>query len=203
MMSKRRSYVFNETANNGMSVFRYITTVYLSFTNGIPSEAESLFDLPDQWPAYCGNANTGKFQFSTTRLIPSVDCYIWIVLGFSIDSLHNFVVTPNDQDHFIMELQTPLVHSLGDQVKVEFKVQPSGYYNGTRCATFNPIVFSRENWQQPQRVNMTFGDFGCCIYSIVANGGGYDWQYAPGAIIVFACDERVGNLCQGKHSCNF
>ncbi|CAF3807237.1 unnamed protein product, partial [Rotaria sp. Silwood1] len=30
----------------------YLTTVYLSFTNGIPSEAEHLFDLPDQWPAY-------------------------------------------------------------------------------------------------------------------------------------------------------
>jgi hypothetical protein len=41
---------------------RYITTVYLSFTNGIPSEAEHLFDLPDKWPAYCGNANTGKFS---------------------------------------------------------------------------------------------------------------------------------------------
>ncbi len=113
------------------------------------------------------------------------------------------MVTPNDQDHFTMELQTPLVHSLGDQVKVEFIVQPAGYYNGTRCATFNPIVFSRENWQEPQRVNMTFGDFGCCIYAITANGGGYDWEYAPGVIMVFACDERVGTLCKGEHSCNF
>ncbi len=26
------------------------------------------------------------------------------------------------------------------------------------------IVFSRENWQQPQRVNMTFGDFDSCVY---------------------------------------
>jgi hypothetical protein len=67
MMSKRVSDVFNETANNCMSIFRYITTVYLSFTNGIPSEAEHLFDSPDQWPSYCGNANTGKFQFLTTR----------------------------------------------------------------------------------------------------------------------------------------
>ncbi len=98
--------------------------------------------------------------------------------------------------------QTPPVRSLGE-VNVEFKVQPSGYYNGTRCTTFHPIVFSNENWQEPQQVNMTFGDFGCCIYAINATGGGYDWEYALESIFVFACDERVGNLCKGTHSCNF
>ncbi len=39
---------------------RYISTVYLSYTNGIPSESEHLFDLPKQWPGYCGNANASK-----------------------------------------------------------------------------------------------------------------------------------------------
>ncbi|CAF4346151.1 unnamed protein product, partial [Rotaria sordida] len=38
----------------------YISIVCLLFTHGIPSEAEHLFDFPDQWPSYCGNANTGK-----------------------------------------------------------------------------------------------------------------------------------------------
>ncbi len=52
-----------------MSLCRYKNTVYQSFTNGIPPEAEHLFDLPNQWPSYCGNANTGKLQFLATYLI--------------------------------------------------------------------------------------------------------------------------------------
>ena len=50
-------------------VYRYVITVYLSFINGIPSEAEHLFDLPDHWPAYCGNANTGKKNHSSFLII--------------------------------------------------------------------------------------------------------------------------------------
>jgi hypothetical protein len=53
------SRFFNERTNNHMSVHSYISTVYLSFTHGIPSEAEHLFNLPNQWPSFCGNANTG------------------------------------------------------------------------------------------------------------------------------------------------
>ncbi|CAF5033173.1 unnamed protein product, partial [Rotaria sp. Silwood1] len=102
----------------------YITTVYLSFTNGIPSQAEHLFNLPVQWPGYCGNANA----------------------AFTVDPFNNFVITPNDQDYFTLKLQTPPVQSLGGQVKVEFKVQLSGIYNGTRCGKFNTIVFDKENW---------------------------------------------------------
>jgi hypothetical protein len=124
-----------------------------------------------------------------------------LFLGFTVNPLHNFVVTPDGQDHFTLKLQTPPVHSLGDQVKVEFKVQPSGYYNGTRCAKFNTIVFDKENWNEPQRVDMSFVDYGCCIYGITANGGGYEWQYAARAIIVFACDERAGFGCKGKQPC--
>ncbi|CAF0869750.1 unnamed protein product [Rotaria sordida] len=114
----------------------YISTVYLLFTHGIPSEAEHLFDFPDQWPSYCGNENT----------------------GFTIEPYHGFVV-----------------YSLGDQVKVAFKVQPNWYYNSTQCAKFNTIVFDTENWQEPQQVDMSFGDYGCCTYRITANGGEYNW----------------------------
>ncbi|CAF4222756.1 unnamed protein product, partial [Rotaria sordida] len=127
-----------------MLVHRYTSTVYLPFTHGIPSEAEHLFNLPNQWPSYCGNANT--------------------------ESLHGFVVTSDDQDHFTLKLQTPPVHSLGDQVKVEFKVQPDWYYNGTQCAKFNTIVFDRETWQKPQQVDMSFIRYGCCRYSVTATG---------------------------------
>jgi hypothetical protein len=55
--------------NTCLSLCRYKNTVYQSFTNGIPPEAEHLFDLPNQWPSYCGNANTGKLQFLATYLI--------------------------------------------------------------------------------------------------------------------------------------
>ncbi|CAF1433488.1 unnamed protein product [Rotaria sordida] len=154
----------------------YITIVYLSFTNGIPSQAEHLFNLPTQWPGYCGNANA----------------------AFTVDPLNNFVVTPTNQDYFTLKLQTPPVQSLGGQVKVEFKVQPSGIYNGTRCGKFNRIVFDKENWQIPQQVNVSFVDYGCCIYGITAKNGGYDWQYAGASIFVFACDERAGYDCKGK-----
>ncbi len=101
-------------------------------------------------------------------------------------------------------MQTPPVQALGDQVTIEFKVQPAGYYNGTRCAKFNPIVFNGQNWQKPQQVDITFDTYGCCIYNIIANSGGYDWQYGgPAAIFVFGCDERAGYSCKGKHTCNF
>ncbi|CAF4892598.1 unnamed protein product [Rotaria sp. Silwood1] len=157
----------------------YVNTVYLSFTHGIPSEAEHLFDLPDQWPSSCGNANT----------------------GFNIEPMHGFVVTPDGQDHFKLQLQTPPVHALGDQVRVEFKVKPNWYYNGTRCAEFNTIVFDRKNWQQPQQVDMSFVDYGCCTYAITANGGGYDWQYAVSTFVVYACDGQAGYGCKGKEPC--
>jgi len=64
MMSKYILLDFNDNVNNYLPMNRYITTVYLSFTNDIPSEAEHLFDLLDQWPAYCGNANNGKLKFT-------------------------------------------------------------------------------------------------------------------------------------------
>ncbi|CAF4122628.1 unnamed protein product [Rotaria sp. Silwood2] len=157
----------------------YLTTVYLSFTNGIPSEAEHLFDLPDQWPAYCGNAN----------------------VGFDVDSSRTFVVTPDGQDHFKLTLQTPLVHAPSDQVKVEFKVQPNYFYNGTRCAEFSTVVFDRTNWKIPQQVDISFVDYDCCSYSITATGGGYDWYYITPLIVVYACDGEAGHACKGKITC--
>ncbi|CAF1533646.1 unnamed protein product, partial [Rotaria sordida] len=129
-------------AHGSFDTDEYTSTVYLPFTHGIPPEVEHLFNLPNQWPSYCGNANA----------------------GFTIEPLHGFVVTPDGQDHFTLKLHTPPVHSLGDQVKVEFKVQPDWYYNGTRCAKFNTIVFDRETWQKPQQVDMSFIDYGCCRY---------------------------------------
>ncbi|CAF4383376.1 unnamed protein product, partial [Rotaria sordida] len=65
--------------------------------------------------------------------------------------MHGFVVTPDGQDHFQLKLQTPAVHALGNQIRVEFKVQPNWYYNGTKCTKFNDVVFDRKNWQQPQQ----------------------------------------------------
>ncbi|CAF2651806.1 unnamed protein product [Rotaria sp. Silwood2] len=175
----------------------YVNTVYLSFTHGIPSEAEHLFDLPDQWPSYCGNANTGKVQFSAIYQ----HLHVMLFLGFNIEPMHGFVVTPDGQDHFKLQLQTPPVHALGDQVRVEFKVKPNWYYNGTRCAEFNTIVFDRKNWQKPQQVDMSFVDYGCCTYAITANGGGYDWQYAVSTFVVYACDGQAGYGCKGKEPC--
>jgi hypothetical protein len=154
----------------------YITTVYLSFTNGIPSEAEHLFDLPDQWPAYCGNANT----------------------GFNVEPSRTFVVTPDGHDYLELTLQTPPVHAPGDEVKVEFKVQPNYFYNGTRCAEFSPVVFNRANWQVPQQINISFADYGCCSYAITATGGGYDWYYTTPTIVVSACDGEAGHACKDR-----
>ncbi|CAF3395784.1 unnamed protein product [Rotaria sp. Silwood2] len=166
-------------AHGGYDSDEYISTVYLLFTHGIPSAAEHLFDLPDQWPSYCGNANT----------------------GFTIEPYHGFVVTPEGQDHFTLKLNTPPVHSLGDQVKVEFKVQPNWFYNGTQCAKFNTIIFDKENWQESQQVDMSFIDYGCCTYAITANGGGYNWQYAVQTFVVYACDGQAGYGCKGKEPC--
>jgi hypothetical protein len=67
VMSKCKLHVFTNTINDPISVHRYISTVYLSFQNGIPSKAEHLFDLPKQWPSYCGNANTGNYSFQLFR----------------------------------------------------------------------------------------------------------------------------------------
>ncbi|CAF1245987.1 unnamed protein product [Rotaria sordida] len=155
----------------------YLTTVYLSFTNDIPSEAEHLFDLPDQWPAYCGNANTDKLQFSTSFVIQH--------------SGYNLKLT----------LQTLPVHAPSDQVKVEFKVQPNYFYNGTQCVEFSTVVFDRANWQIPQQINMSFVDCGCCSYAITATGGGYDWYYITPTIVVYACDGEAGHACKGKRTC--
>ena len=163
-------------------VYRYVITVYLSFINGIPSEAEHLFDLPDHWPAYCGNANTGKkepFQFSNHHCV---------ILGFTVNPVRGFVVTPQGGDGFALQLNTPPVRELGDQVKIEFKLNPSWYYNGTKCTTFKPMVFNKDNWQTPQQVDMSFTDYGCCSYIIEANGGGYDWQYQYSSFVVYGCE---------------
>ncbi|CAM4947719.1 unnamed protein product [Rotaria socialis] len=157
----------------------YIRTVYLSFTFGIPSQVEPLFNLPDKWPSYCGYANA----------------------GFTIDNLHGYVVTPDGGDHFMLKLNGQPVHSLGDQVTVHFKVQPNWYYNGTRCAEFNSIIFDRENWQEPKQVDMSFGDYGCCSYALTAAGGGYEWQYSTSTFAVYACDGQAGYGCTDKEPC--
>ncbi|CAF3982177.1 unnamed protein product [Adineta steineri] len=158
---------------------QYTSTFYLTFINGIPSEAEHLFDLPKQWPSYCGNANAGS----------------------TIDPIHGFVVTPEGNDHFTLKLNTPPVRSLGDQVKVDFKLQPSWYYNGTRCVQFNTIIFDQKNWQIPQQVDMSFTDYGCCNYVVTATGGGYEWQYKLSSFVVYACDGEAGYGCKGKEPC--
>jgi len=112
-----------------------------------------------------------------------------------MDPLRGFVVTPDGQDNFTLKLMTPLVHSLGDQVTIEFKVRPDSYFNATRCAQFSKVVFNGENCLKPQQVNMSFGDYGCCTYEITANGGGYDWQYSAQTFAVYACNGQVGKDC--------
>ncbi|CAF0872978.1 unnamed protein product [Rotaria sordida] len=99
----------------------------------------------------------------------------YTMFNFNLDYPEPTKVTPEGQDHFTIKLITSPVYSLGDQVKVAFKVQPNWYYNSTQCAKFNTIVFDTENWQEPQQVDMSFGDYGCCTYRITANGGEYNW----------------------------
>ncbi|UJR12029.1 hypothetical protein I4U23_016207 [Adineta vaga] len=155
----------------------YTSKIYLSFIDFIPSESEYLFNLPNQWPSYCGNANA----------------------GFRITPIRPFVVTPNGEDYLTISIESPPVHGLGDQIKVEFQLQPSYYYNGTRCTNFNPIIFDRKTWQYPQQVNMSFDTYGCCQYAIRGNGGGYEWQYENSTITVYACDGYAGTACKGKY----
>ncbi|CAF4312029.1 unnamed protein product, partial [Rotaria sordida] len=139
----------------------YTSVFYLSFINGIPSKVEPLFNLPAQWPSTCGNANN----------------------GYSQSPVRGFVVTPDGGlDNFTLTLQTPPVHSLGDEVTINFRPQPYWYYNGTECAKFtvngNPkIVFTKDKWNKPQRVDMKFSGYGCCSYEIEGIGGSYEWQY--------------------------
>ena len=118
-----------------------------------------------------------------------------------MDPVRGFVVTPNGGDHFSLNLTTPPVHSLGDQVTIHFELNPSWYYNGTKCAKFNPLVFDKTNWQIPQYVDMSFVDYGCCNYRINATGGGYEWQYAGKNFVVYACDGEAGYGCKGKEPC--
>jgi hypothetical protein len=122
------------------------------------------------------------------------------MLGFIVGPQNTFVVTPTSQDSLTLKLETPPVKSLGGQVTIEFKVRPSGIYNGTRCAKFNPIiVFDEQDWDKPQQVNVSFVDYGCCIYSILGHGGGYEWEYTgPEGIFVFGCHERAGNDCKER-----
>ncbi|CAF3541086.1 unnamed protein product [Rotaria socialis] len=157
----------------------YLTTVYLSFTNGITPEAEHLFDLPNQWFAYCGNADT----------------------GFNVEPFRNFVVTPDGKDNLKLTLQAPPVHAPTDRVTIELKAQPNYFYNGTRCAEFSKVVFDKTNWQVPQQITMSFVDYGCCSYAITGNGGGYDWQYTISTVVVYACDGEAGVACKGKYTC--
>ena len=127
--------------------------------------------------------------------------YVVLILGFTIDFKRTFVVTPDGQDHFMLALQTPPVRTIDDQVTIEFKVQTDLFYNDKRCVKFNPIVLNRKNWQNPQQVNMSFVDYGCCTYEITANGGGYDWQYFRTIFDVLACDGEAGYGCQDKLPC--
>ncbi|CAF0842638.1 unnamed protein product [Didymodactylos carnosus] len=166
----------------------YTVGMYLAFTNGIPSSAESMFDLPDEWPSYCGNANA----------------------GYSTEPTRGFVVTPDGNDNFTLKLTTPLVHSLGDSVTISFKANPSQYYNGTQCAEFSgeggsrTIVFNSKNWNEPQNITMSFkGNYGCCSYRIIGEGGGYDWLYSQDGytFVVYACNGISGWGCQGKEPC--
>ncbi|CAF1198321.1 unnamed protein product [Rotaria sp. Silwood1] len=163
----------------------YTSVIYLSFINGIPSKFEPLFNLPAQWPSACGNANN----------------------GYSKSPVRGFVVTPDGGlDNFTMTLQTPPVHSLGDEVTITFRPKPSWYYNGTECAKFtvngNPkIVFTKENWNKPQRIDMKFSGYGCCEYEIEGMGGSYEWQYQEQTFVVYGCDGVGGLGCNGKYPC--
>ncbi|CAF1250623.1 unnamed protein product [Rotaria sp. Silwood1] len=38
--------------------------------------------------------------------------------------------------------------------------------------------------QESQQVNMLFGDYDCCTYTIIPNGNGYDWQHPGQTFIV-------------------
>ncbi len=121
-------------------------------------------------------------------------------LDFIVGPENTFVVTPTSQDYLTLKLQTLPIQSLGGQVKIEFKIQPSGIFNGTRCAKFNPIiVFDEQDWDKRQQVNVSFVDYGYCIYSILGHDGGYEWEYTvPRGIFAFGYHERAGNDCKER-----
>lgn len=121
--------------------------------------------------------------------------------GFTVDPIHGFVVTPQGNDHFNLNITSPPVISLGDEIEINFIPQPNWYYNGTKCAQFNSINFNRNNWNQPQQVTMSFENYGCCNYIIQGTGGGYDWQYNSVSFVVYACDGEAGYGCKGKEPC--
>lgn len=175
--------------------------MYVSFTHGIPPEAEPLFNLPNKWPSYCGNANAGKQANSASNLSLIKSLYFNVFLGFSVEPMRGFVVTPDGQDHFELTSGSPPVGSLGEEIHVNFKAQPNWYYNATQCAKFNTIVFNRDNWNKPQKVDMSFKEYGCCTYAITATGGGYEWQYTISTFAVYACDGTAGYGCNGKSPC--
>ncbi|CAF1038908.1 unnamed protein product [Rotaria sordida] len=166
---------------------------YFETNDGIPvktiqaraATVEPLFNLPAQWPSACGNANN----------------------GYSHLPVRGFVVTPDGGlDNFTLKLQTPPVHSLGDEVTISFRPKPNWYYNGTKCAKFtvngNPkIVFTKENWNKPQRVDMEFSGYGCCTYEIEGMGGSYEWQYQEQTFVVYGCDGIGGYGCNGRQPC--
>ncbi|CAF1364083.1 unnamed protein product [Rotaria sp. Silwood1] len=184
----------------------YRSVIYLSFINGIPSEVEALFNLPAQWSSVCGNVNNGSFLFYFISCISFTSIFFY-GLGYSQSPVRGFVVTPDGGlDNFTLTLQTPPVHSLGDEVTINFRPKPNWYYNGTECAKFtvngNPnIVFTKENWNKPQRVDMKFSGYGCCTYEIEGIGGSYEWQYQEQTFVVYGCDGIGGYGCNGKQPC--
>ncbi|CAF1238262.1 unnamed protein product [Didymodactylos carnosus] len=109
-------------------------------------------------------------------------------------------------DNFTLQLLTPPVHSLGDEVTITFSPKPNWYYNGTECARFTvngneKIVFTYENWNEPQQVDLTFRGYGCCAYEIEGIGGSYEWQYQAQTFVVYGCDGTGGYGCKGKEPC--
>ncbi|CAF3614740.1 unnamed protein product [Rotaria sp. Silwood2] len=83
------------------------------------------------------------------------------------------------------------VHSLRYEIKVEFRAQPNGYCNGTQCTNFNPILFIKDNWQEPQQVDMSFIDYACFTDAITATDGEYNRQYQVSTFVVYACDGQA------------
>ncbi|CAF1275507.1 unnamed protein product [Didymodactylos carnosus] len=63
------------------------------------------------------------------------------------------------------------------------------------------IVFTYENWNEPQQVDLTFRGYGCCAYEIEGIGGSYEWQYQAQTFVVYGCDGTGGYGCKGKEPC--
>jgi len=130
--------------------------------NIVPSLPNGIFDLDPAWLTSCGNANNGVIQKPERA----------------------FVVSPNVEDEFTINLTSPPVDKLG-LTTLSFKPQPNADYPCTDCVQFSSsLIFTSSNWNAPQKVLIKYVKNGDSKYLIVGEGGGYEYQRFPQSFVV-------------------